>query len=68
MARPTCQASGQFVGAARLTPAFTAFAKAQLKLVPAQNLTQAFQKLVLGQVDYVLAGATPAWPWPRAWA
>ncbi|MGE8458105.1 MAG: ABC transporter substrate-binding protein, partial [Pseudomonas alloputida] len=24
--------------------------------VPAQNLTQAFQKLVLGQVDYVLAG------------
>ncbi|MCY1179421.1 hypothetical protein D9M73_198210 [compost metagenome] len=41
---------------ARLTPAFTAFAKAQLKLVPAQNLTQAFQKLVLGQVDYVLAG------------
>jgi ABC-type amino acid transport substrate-binding protein len=32
------------------------FAKAQLKLVPAQNLTQAFQKLVLGQVDYVLAG------------
>ncbi|MBV4543580.1 substrate-binding periplasmic protein [Pseudomonas vlassakiae] len=41
---------------ARLTPAFTAFAKAQLKLDPAQNLTQAFQKLVLGQVDYVLAG------------
>ncbi|QXH37361.1 substrate-binding periplasmic protein [Pseudomonas muyukensis] len=41
---------------ARLTPAFEAFAKAQLKLAPAQNLTQAFQKLVLGQVDYVLAG------------
>ncbi|WP_252092385.1 transporter substrate-binding domain-containing protein [Pseudomonas sp. MWU13-3659] len=41
---------------ARLTPAFEAFAKAQLKLEPAQNLTQAFQKLVLGQVDYVLAG------------
>ncbi|MDF0733264.1 transporter substrate-binding domain-containing protein [Pseudomonas entomophila] len=41
---------------ARLTPAFETFAKAQLKLVPAQNLTQAFQKLVLGQVDYVLAG------------
>jgi ABC-type amino acid transport substrate-binding protein len=40
---------------ARLTPAFT-FRQAQLKLVPAQNLTQAFQKLVLGQVDYVLAG------------
>lgn len=41
---------------ARLTPAFEAFAKAQLKLVPSQNLTQALQKLVLGQVDYVLAG------------
>ena len=41
---------------ARLTPAFEAFAKAHLKLQPAQNLTQAFQKLVLGQVDYVLAG------------
>jgi len=41
---------------ARLTPAFEAFAKAQLKLDPSQNLTQAFQKLVLGQVDYVLAG------------
>lgn len=41
---------------ARLTPAFDAFAKAQLQLEPAQNLTQAFQKLVLGQVDYALAG------------
>ena len=41
---------------ARLTPAFEAFAKSQLKLVPSQSLTQAFQKLVLGQVDYVLAG------------
>ena len=41
---------------ARLTPAFEAFAKAHLELQPAQNLTQAFQKLVLGQVDYVLAG------------
>ncbi|WP_145188988.1 ABC transporter substrate-binding protein [Pseudomonas sp. URMO17WK12:I11] len=41
---------------ARLTPAFSAFAKAQLDLAPAQNLTQAFQKLILGQVDYVLAG------------
>lgn len=41
---------------ARLTPAFEAFAKGQLNLLPAQNLTQAFQKLVLGQVDYVLAG------------
>ena len=41
---------------ARLTSAFDAFAKAQLKLETAQNLTQAFQKLLLGQVDYVLAG------------
>lgn len=41
---------------ARLTPEFEAFTKAQLKLTPAQNLTQAFQKLLLGQVDYVLAG------------
>ncbi|MBA1204497.1 transporter substrate-binding domain-containing protein [Pseudomonas capeferrum] len=41
---------------ARLTSAFESFAKARLKLAPAQNLTQAFQKLVLGQVDYVLAG------------
>ncbi|MGH8465611.1 MAG: substrate-binding periplasmic protein, partial [Pseudomonas sp.] len=41
---------------ARLTPEFEAFTKTQLKLSPAQNLTQAFQKLLLGQVDYVLAG------------
>ncbi|PWB35731.1 ABC transporter substrate-binding protein [Pseudomonas sp. SDI] len=41
---------------ARLTPEFAAFAKGQLKLGTAQNLTQAFQKLLLGQVDYVLAG------------
>ncbi|MNM47145.1 Bacterial extracellular solute-binding protein, family 3 [compost metagenome] len=41
---------------ARLTPEFESFAKTQLKLAPAQNLTQAFQKLLLGQVDYVLAG------------
>ncbi|NER60602.1 transporter substrate-binding domain-containing protein [Pseudomonas sp. MAFF212428] len=41
---------------ARLTPEFAALAKEQLKLAPAQNLTQAFQKLLLGQVDYVLAG------------
>jgi polar amino acid transport system substrate-binding protein len=41
---------------ARLTPEFSAYAKSQLRLAPAQNLTQAFQKLLLGQVDYVLAG------------
>lgn len=50
------QYQGSISERARLTPAFEAFAKAQLKLAPAQNLTQAFQKLVLGQVDYVLAG------------
>ncbi|WP_296264094.1 substrate-binding periplasmic protein [Pseudomonas sp. UBA6562] len=47
---------GSVSAKARLTPAFEAFAKANLKLTPSQNLTQAFQKLVLGQVDYVLAG------------
>ncbi|QVM95145.1 MULTISPECIES: ABC transporter substrate-binding protein [unclassified Pseudomonas] len=41
---------------ARMTPEFTAYAKSQLQLAPSQNLTQAFQKLLLGQVDYVLAG------------
>lgn len=41
---------------ARLSPEFENFAKAQLKLTPVPNLTQAFQKLLLGQVDYVLAG------------
>ncbi|PSS52803.1 ABC transporter substrate-binding protein [Pseudomonas sp. BBP2017] len=41
---------------ARLTPEFSAYAKSQLRLAPAQNLTQAFQRLLLGQVDYVLAG------------
>lgn len=50
------QYQGSLSERARLTPAFDAFAKAQLKLTPSQNLTQAFQKLVLGQVDYVLAG------------
>ena len=41
---------------ARLTQDFEAFAQSQLTLVSTPNLTQAFQKLVLGQVDYVLAG------------
>ncbi|WP_425928474.1 substrate-binding periplasmic protein [Pseudomonas sp. NyZ201] len=40
----------------RLTPEFAAFSKAELKLVQVPNLTQAMQKLLLGQVDYVLAG------------
>ncbi|MHC6226512.1 substrate-binding periplasmic protein [Pseudomonas sp. X10] len=50
------QYQGSISERARLTSAFETFAKEQLKLVPAENLTQAFQKLVLGQVDYVLAG------------
>ncbi len=50
------QHQGAISEKARLTPAFAQFAKDQLKLAPAQNLTQAFQKLLLGQVDYVLAG------------
>lgn len=41
---------------ARLTPTFEAFTKTHLKLEVVENLTQAFQKLLLGQVDYVLAG------------
>jgi len=40
----------------RLTPEFAAFSKAELTLVQVPNLTQAMQKLLLGQVDYVLAG------------
>lgn len=48
--------SGVVSQKARLTPEFDALAKASLNLVPVDNLTQAFQKLVLGQVDYVLAG------------
>ncbi|MCY1401281.1 Bacterial extracellular solute-binding protein, family 3 [compost metagenome] len=40
----------------RLTAEFAAQAKVNLNLLPVENLTQAFQKLLLGQVDYVLAG------------
>ncbi|KQB53831.1 ABC transporter substrate-binding protein [Pseudomonas endophytica] len=41
---------------ARLTEPFEDFAKRQLTLMPQPSLTQAFQKLLLGQVDYVVAG------------
>lgn len=41
---------------ARLTQPFRTFAEQQLSLVPMPNLTQAFQKLLLGEVEYVLAG------------
>lgn len=41
---------------ARMTQAFGMFAEQQLSLVHTSNLTQAFQKLLLGEVEYVLAG------------
>ena len=41
---------------ARLTPAFGTFAEQQLTLAHTPNLTQAFQKLLLGEVEFVLAG------------
>jgi len=40
----------------RITSAFSLFAEQQLALVRTANLTQAFQKLLLGEVEYVLAG------------
>lgn len=41
---------------ARLTQPFEAYAQEQLTLMSLPNLTQAFQKLLLGEADYVLAG------------
>ena len=40
----------------RLTSAFATFAEQQLTLTRTPNLTQAFQKLLLGEVEFVLAG------------
>ncbi|MCL9654197.1 transporter substrate-binding domain-containing protein [Pseudomonas protegens] len=40
---------------ARLTQPFQAIAKEHLQLKPLPNLTQVFQTLLLGEVDYVLA-------------
>ena len=40
----------------RMTQAFGTFAEQQLTLIRTANLTQAFQKLLLGEVEYVLAG------------
>jgi len=40
----------------RLTQPFEALVSEHLKLERTENLTQAFQKLILGQVEYVLAG------------
>ncbi|MEX0166549.1 transporter substrate-binding domain-containing protein [Pseudomonas brassicacearum] len=41
---------------ARMTQEFGVFAEQKLSLVRTPNLTQAFQKLLLGEVEYVLAG------------
>ncbi|MHC8318392.1 substrate-binding periplasmic protein [Pseudomonas sp. LB3P31] len=41
---------------ARLTPQFAAYAEQQLTLAHTPSLTQAFQKLLLGEVQFVLAG------------
>lgn len=43
----------------RLTQAFDAAVKARLTLERLSNLTEAFRKLMLGQVDYVLASRYP---------
>jgi polar amino acid transport system substrate-binding protein len=40
----------------RITPEFALFAEQHLALVRTANLTQAFQKLLLGEVEYVVAG------------
>jgi ABC-type amino acid transport substrate-binding protein len=48
--------SGAVSEKARLTQPFEVFAEQQLSLVRQPNLTQAFQKLLLGEVEYVLAG------------
>jgi polar amino acid transport system substrate-binding protein len=40
----------------RVTAAFGTFAEQQLTLARTPNLTQAFQKLLLGEVEFVLAG------------
>ncbi|UQS12994.1 ABC transporter substrate-binding protein [Pseudomonas sp. HS6] len=40
----------------RMTQAFGTFAEKQLTLTRTANLTQALQKLLLGEVEYVLAG------------
>jgi ABC-type amino acid transport substrate-binding protein len=41
---------------ARLTPQFSTFAAQQLTLARTSSLTLAFQKLLLGEVEFVLAG------------
>jgi ABC-type amino acid transport substrate-binding protein len=48
--------SGALSEKSRLTSAFSTFAEQQLTLTRTPNLTQAFQKLLLGEVEFVLAG------------
>lgn len=48
--------SGALSQKARLTQDFELFAEQNLALVRTPNLTQALQKLLLGEVEYVLAG------------
>jgi len=48
--------SGALSEKSRMTPAFGTFAEQQLTLIRTPNLTQAFQKLLLGEVEFVLAG------------
>jgi ABC-type amino acid transport substrate-binding protein len=47
---------GALTEKARLTPEFGTFAEQQLTLTRTLSLTQAFQKLLLGEVEFVLAG------------
>ncbi|MBV4496591.1 transporter substrate-binding domain-containing protein [Pseudomonas sp. SWRI12] len=48
--------SGALSEKSRMTQGFGVFAEQNLSLVRTPNLTQAFQKLLLGEVEYVLAG------------
>jgi ABC-type amino acid transport substrate-binding protein len=48
--------SGALSEKSRLTSDFVTFAEQQLTLAHTPNLTQAFQKLLLGEVEFVLAG------------
>ncbi len=48
--------SGAVSEKSRMTSEFASFAEQQLTLVRTPNLTQALQKLLLGEVEFVLAG------------
>lgn len=48
--------SGAVSEKSRMTQEFGTFAEQQLTLIRTPNLTQALQKLLLGEVEYVLAG------------